>query len=140
MKPYHEPARSVIARTFTIAALAGVAFALRGGLARFPLGFAIALWPALGGHFVEVWFLNWLRPRIPAAHRIQVAARVLVWFAAGVLFALAMQATLAVMTGVNPRRWVAWWIAGLAFIGIELLAHAMMLRLRGRASFYDGAG
>jgi hypothetical protein len=33
----------------------------------------------------------------------------------------------------------AWWFGGIAFIGIELLAH-LALQLRGRPSFYNGRG
>ncbi len=39
----------------------------------------------------------------------------------------------------RPPRWPAWWLGGLAFIGIELVAHLALL-LRGRPSFYDGRG
>jgi hypothetical protein len=41
----------------------------------------------------------------------------------------------------HSRRvyWPAWWLAGLAFIGIELAAH-LVLQLRGRPNFYSGRG
>ena len=41
------------------------------------------------------------------------------------------------LAGFRPARWPAWWLGGLAFIGIELLAH-LLLQLRGRPSFYNG--
>ena len=33
------------------------------------------LWPSLGGHWVELWFLNWLRPRLPVARGAQIVTR-----------------------------------------------------------------
>jgi hypothetical protein len=111
-------------------------------LARWPAFTLLALWPTLAGHCVEVWFLNWLRPRLPDARAVQVAARIGVWFAGGVALAVAMGLTATVL-GVRPPRWSeygpAWWIGGVAFIGIELIAH-LVLQLRGRPSFYNGRG
>jgi hypothetical protein len=36
-------------------------------------------------------------------------------------------------------HWPRWWLGGLVFIGIELVAH-LVLRLRGRPNFYNGRG
>jgi hypothetical protein len=132
--PYREPLRATLLRTGLIAIAIGAALArFQGGLARWPLDTLAALWPSFAGHWLEVWFLNWLRPRLSPARPVQVAARLAVWFAGGVVFAACMELTL------RPRHWPAWWICGLAFIGIELVAHLAM-RLRGRSSFYDGRG
>jgi len=43
------------------------------------------------------------------------------------------------LAGFRPVRWPAWWLGGLAFIGIELTVHLLLL-LRGRPSFYNGRG
>ena len=66
-------------------------------------------------------------------------ARVAGWFAGGVVLLLAMRVTTMALGRACPARWPAWWVGGLAFIGIELLAH-LALRLRGRPNFYDGRG
>jgi hypothetical protein len=34
---------------------------------------------------------------------------------------------------------LSWWLGGLGFVGIELVAH-LVLMARGRPSFYDGLG
>jgi hypothetical protein len=97
------------------------------------------LWPALGGHFVELVFLNGLRPRLPDGRGVQVAARLVVWFVGGVVLAAAMRWT-AVALGAD--RWFpgpVWWVAGFGLIVIELIAHGV-LHLRGRPSFYNGRG
>lgn len=110
-------------------------------LTRWGMAALLMLWPALGGHWVEVWFLNRLRPRISAARQVQVGTRLGVWFVAGVGLALGMAAT-ATALGVHRTlsAWGrAWWIGGLGLIGIELIAH-LVLWLRGRRSFYDGRG
>jgi len=133
-QPYREPLHNTVLRTGLIALAIGAALArFQGGLARWPLATLAALWPSFGGHWLEVWFLNWLRPRLPAARTVQVAARLGVWFAGGVVFGVCMAWTL------RQRHGPVWWIAGLAFIGIELAAH-LALRLSGRPSFYNGRG
>lgn len=99
----------------------------------------VVLWPSLGGHWVEVWYLNRLRPRLAPVRAMQAMARVAVWFAGGILLLLGMRMT--AMLFARPRLFPlrAWWIGGLAFVGIELLAH-LILALRGRPSFYNGCG
>src|SRR2546425_9083607 len=90
-----------------------------------PAATALALWPSLGGHFVELWFRNWLRPRLPAARPVQVAARLVVWFVGGGALAMGMCLTAAARGTFRPTRWPGWWhvwwLGGLAFIGIELV-------------------
>lgn len=135
--PFREPQRTTLLRTTAIALLAGaIAAGLSRSLARWPLVTLLAVWPSLGGHFVELWFLNWLRPRLPVAPRLRAAARIAVWFAGGTVLAIGMGLT-AKALGLRPGR--AWWLGGLAFIGIELLVH-LVLQSRHRPSFYNGRG
>ncbi len=137
--PHREPLRTTMLRTGTIAIAAGaVAALLRGGMARWPLFTLLMLWPAFGGHWVELWFLNWLRPRLPATRGAQVAARLIVWFIGGTGLAVGAALT-AMVSGFRLAHWPAWWIGGIAFIGIELIVH-LAEQLRGRSSFYSGRG
>lgn len=139
-QPFDEPLRATLARTVGIAIVAGGAVAYwRGGLTWWPLASALMLWPSFGGHWIEVWFLNWLRPRLPDTRGVQVAARLSVWFIGGIALALGMSFTAVALTGIRRPLIVAWWIAGFAFIGIELVAQ-LVLQLRGRASFFNGRG
>ena len=139
-QPFREPLRATLTRTIGIALVAGALFAPRwGGMARWPLASLVMLWPALGGHFLELWFLNWLRPRLPRDRAVQIAARVGLWFIGGVVFAVAMWLTAGALTGRQPAARPVWWLGGLAFIGIELVAQ-LVLHLRGQPSFYDGRG
>ena len=55
------------------------------------------------------------------------------------MLALGMLLTAIALTGFHPTRWPAWWLGGLAFIAIELVAQ-LPLQLRGRPSFYNGRG
>jgi hypothetical protein len=127
-------------RNCAIALAVGAALAVKAGSpARLLLPFTLnALWFSLGGHYVEVLFLNQLRARLPSAGLVQRAARILLWFVGGsfLFVAMALSARLLV---VRAPPLTAWWSGGLALIGIELLVHAI-LAMRGLPSFYDGRG
>jgi len=139
-QPFREPLRATLTRTIGIALVAGAIFAQRwGGMSRWPIAAVVMLWPALGGHFLELWFLNWLRPRLPRERGVQIAARVGLWFLGGVVFVFGMWLTAGVLTGQLSAARPVWWIGGVAFIGIELVAQ-LVLHLRGQPSFYDGRG
>ena len=139
-QPFREPARTTLARTLGIALVAGALFARQwGGMERWPVTTIVILWPALGGHLLELWFLNWLRPRLPHRRSVQAIARVALWVLGGVVFQAAMRLTAAALTGLRPASRVPWWIGGLVFIAIELVAQ-LVLHLRGRPSFYGGRG
>jgi hypothetical protein len=139
-RPYHEPLRVTLTRTLAIALVAGAALASSwGGLAQWPVASVLMLWPSLGGHWLELWFLNWLRPRLPRDRAVQVAARLAVWFVGGLGFALGMRLTAMAFTELRRPRWPTWWVAGFGFIAIELVVH-LALQLRRRASFFNGRG
>ena len=138
-KPFREPLRVTLLRTGTIAIVVGGVIArFSGGLARWPFLTLLVLWPSLGGHWVELWFLNWLRPRLPVARAIQLGSRVAVWLVGGMVLMVGMVLTIMAL-GSRPTHWPAWWLGGLVFIGVELIAH-LALSLRGRPNFYDGRG
>jgi hypothetical protein len=83
-QPYREPLHVTVLRTGAIAIVGGAVLArFWGGPARWWIATLLVLWPSFGGHWVEVWFLNWLRPRLSIARKAQVAARVGVWFVGG---------------------------------------------------------
>jgi hypothetical protein len=133
-QPYREPLAVTLRRTLAIAVVGGAAL---GGLRRWPIAAVLVLWVSLGGHCIELWFLNWLGPRLPAVQGARVAARLVVWFAGGVALGGAMSATARLASGA--LTWPRWWIPGVAFVGLELLVH-LVLWMRGRPSFYDGHG
>ena len=140
-QPYRERLRTTLLRTVTLALILGavVARLSGGGLIRWLVLSLLMLWPSFGGHWLDLWFINWLRPRLSAARGSQIAARLGVCFIGGVVLALGMALTALALPGFRAPPWPAWWIGGVAFIGLELAAH-LLLRLRGRPSFYDGRG
>jgi hypothetical protein len=136
---FDEPFWATLTRTVAIALVAGGLFAYRwGGLAQWPAASAIMLWPSFGGHWIELWFLNWLRPRLPGRRAQQVAARIAVWFVGGVGLLTGLRLTAASLPWLRVPR-VSWWAAGLGFVGIELVAH-IALQIRKRPSFFNGRG
>jgi len=136
-QPVKEPLRVTVARAVAIAVVVSGAIAL---VSRkwfvFPQLTVLVLWPSFGGHWVELWFLNWLRPRISPGPIVQLTIRVLVWFAGGSLLALGMRLMAAFFQWRSPQ-WLTWWLGGAAFIGIELVMH-LFLQFRGQPSFYNG--
>lgn len=59
---FSEPLRVTLARTFTIAICVALVVAASGpGLRSWPALAVVMLWPALGGHWIDLFFLNWPR-------------------------------------------------------------------------------
>jgi hypothetical protein len=139
LHPFSEPWRSTAWRTGSLALMVGVVAGLRSRqLVIVPLATALALWFTLGGHFLELFFRNRLRQHFGARAPIQILARVLFWFLGGALLFAGAMATRALLTGRTAVP-VSWWLAGIAFVGAELLVH-LGLHLLGRANLYDGQG
>ena len=140
-QPVREPLRKTLLRNGALALILGGLFARwsGGGVARWPITTLLMLWPSFGGHWVEVWFLNWLRPRLSIARAVQVGARLAVWFVGGCVLALGMGLTAMALAAPRPAQWPGWWLGGLAFICVELVAQ-LALQLRGQPSFYNGRG
>jgi hypothetical protein len=134
-----EPFRRTLARNVALAAVAGVVFALlrRNLHLLLPIA-ALALWFSLGGHYVELAFLNGVRTRLPQRRFPQVLARLLVWACGGVVLYAGM-ATTARALPVAPPPLRLWWFGSILFVGLELVVHAF-LAVRGRPSFYNGRG
>jgi len=136
--PFREPLRVTLARTLSIALIAGAAVALStGSLRRWPALSLLMLWPAFGGHWIDLLFLNGLRPRLPHDGTLQRLGRIAVWFAGGIVLATGLQLTLWAVLKQPTLAWLTWSRAGALFVAIELVAHAV-LHLRGRPSFYKG--
>ncbi len=139
-QPYREPGLRHLLRTGTIALVVGAVLAkTRDDMSRWPLATLLILWPSFGGHWVEIFFLNWLRPLLPAARGVQVGVRLAVWFVGGCVLAIGMAFTAMALIPLRPMHWSQLWLAGVGFIGVELRAH-VFLQFRGRPSFYNGRG
>ena len=136
---FEEPFRRTLARNVTIAGVVGVVFAFqRRDLELLLPVTALALWFSLGGHYVELAFLNGLRARLPHRRPTQALARLLVWSCGGALLYACMAATARALSNhAPPLR--PWWSGSVLFIGIELLVHAV-LALRGLPNFFNGRG
>ena len=103
----------------------------------FPIA-ALALWFSLGGHYVELAFLNGLRARFSQGRLTQAGLRLLVWFAGGVVLYVLMAASARILP-LDPPPLRMWWYGGLLLIGVELAVHGL-LAVRGRPNFYSGRG
>ena len=136
-QPFQEPIRRTLYRNVMIAlVMGGVAALASRRWSIWPPATLLALWPSLGGHWVEVWFLNWLRPRLSPAPGVQIGARVLTWFVGGSLLAVGMRLTASAVAHWRWPPWISWWVPGVAFIVLELIVHLVM-QLGGQANFYN---
>src|SRR5687768_7914483 len=79
-----EPLSRTLARNVAIAAAVGAGFAIRyHEVAVWLPSSLLALWFSLGGHYVEVLFLNGIRPRLQAVRLVLATSRLVVWFVGG---------------------------------------------------------
>src|SRR6058998_337933 len=119
-QPYREPLRVTLVRTVGIAVVVGAIVASwAGGVRSWPALTLLALWPSVGGHWIELAFLNHLRPRLPTTSHVQRSARILVWFIGGIVLVVGVRLT-SMLLPVHRVAWLTWAIAGVAFIAIEL--------------------
>jgi hypothetical protein len=142
-QPHREPLRATLVRTIVIAIVAGTVLAAwsdrSGRSIRWPVAVAVMLWVSFGGHWLELWYLNWLRPRLSSAPTVQRVARLVTWFLGGCALGVGMLLTARFGGGIHRTHWPTWWVAGLVFIAVELVAHTV-LHMRGRPSFFNGRG
>jgi hypothetical protein len=136
-RPYHEPILVTLRRTGLIGLVVGLVIALLQGQPSTWLHWtAFALWFSFGGHWVEVFFLNWLRPRLRPARWAQIAGRLLTWLVGGTLLMVAARFTVLSL-GTPAVRLPPWWLGGPVFLVLELLIHTLP-QLRGQQNFYNG--
>ena len=103
-----------------------------------------ALWVTLGGHFVELAYLNCLRPVLARwPDRILVLVRLGVWLVGGTFLFLGIATSYSFLV---YRAWPdrsmlhgALMRGGIVFIAVELVVHTV-LALRGRPSFWSRRG
>ncbi|HEV8398492.1 MAG TPA: hypothetical protein VGQ18_01515 [Gemmatimonadales bacterium] len=132
--PFHEPLRVTLLRTVLIALVAGVVV---GRSALWLPWTAFALWLSFGGHWVEIFFLNWLRPRLPEARWAQISGRLLIWIVGGTVLMIGARAT-ALSLGIPALRVPPWTLGGPIFICVELFVHALS-QVRAQPNFFNGA-
>jgi hypothetical protein len=139
--PYHEPIRTTLLRTSTIAFFVTSATVLLlpsdGGFLRLWLiTFPAVLWVPLGGHYVELLYLNAIRLRYPWVRRLRRSTRVAWWFAAGLPLGLGCWWTWLAL-GAKPHFGLPFWWGMPFFAVVELAIHAL-LALFNKPSFWNG--
>lgn len=137
-RPFTESWRATVLRTGGIALAIGAVPALvQRRLDVLPRVALFALWFTLGGHLVEMLFLNHVA-RLVAGRAAWVVARLACWLVGGSLLYAGALATRALLPGRTPPAGPLW-LGGVGLIAIELAVHGL-LRASGRASFFDGPG
>lgn len=140
VSPFHESVNRTLLRNVAIALAAGLGIALRlGSLRLWPLTATVALFFALGGHLIEVWYLNTLRPRLTPTRLTLIGARFATWFVGGSILGLA---AFRIGSLIRPlwRIWDApWCMGGLLLIGAEIIVHTA-LAARGKPNAFNARG
>ena len=148
MNPIQEPLRETALRALRIAIIVGSICALvrhRGrvlaphAITTWVVTALLGLWIAFAGHWVEVFYLNWLRQRLPRERPAQIMARLAFWFLGGIAITGGM-ALVRPVEATLRLQFAPWWASGILFIGLELFVHMFALQLRGKPSFYNGKG
>jgi hypothetical protein len=143
-----EPIRETIFRAVRIAIVVGTVCVLvrhkaglfsADSLDTWAMTALLGLWLAFAGHWIELFYLNWLRQRLPGSCSAHVVTRLGVWFLGGTILTGGMVLVRPVEATLGLPS-VPWWAGGVLFIGIELLMHLVALQFRGRPSFYNGQG
>ena len=139
-KRHEEPLGVVLFRTVSIALVVGGVLAWRfHAIEGWPIASLLVLWFSLGGHWVELFFLDWMRPHLSEGRAVQMAARLAFWFVGGVGLGYGIALTMRLFAWTRTFRPPSWWAAGIAFVLVELTAHAA-LWLGRRPNFYNGEG
>lgn len=141
--PYREPWPATCIRTFAIAFFIATAMTLviprTGGYARFWLAtYAAVLWFPLGGHYVELIYLNGLRMRWGWIHRRRTVTRIVWWFLGGLPLGVGCWWTFAAF-GYEPGFELPFWWGMPFFVLAEVVVHGV-LALRGSPNFWNGRG
>jgi hypothetical protein len=120
-----EPFHITLVRTGLIALVVGLVIArVQHRPASRPWWTAFALWFSLGGHWVELFFLNWLRPRVASARWAQITGRLVTWLVGCSLLMVGARLTVLYLSA-HSLRLPPWWLGGPFFVGLELLVHAL---------------
>lgn len=112
---------------------------------RFALALLVSVaWISVGGHWVELFYLNVLRPRRAHWPDASLALlRLTVWLIGGTILALAAITTHSLVATAHPPRppqlITALKFGGPLFVGVELIVHTL-LALKGRPSFWNRRG
>jgi hypothetical protein len=139
-QPFHEPLRVTLMRTTATALVVGGLLAWR--FARpgaWLLLSGLVFWFTFGGHWVDLWWRNGLRPRIMAGPIVRILARLVFWFGGGVCLGAGVVGTMQFFATTRAMPAPPWFMAGAVFVGVELVAHAA-LALRQQPSFFNGTG
>jgi len=101
-------------------------------------------WISFGGHWVELFYLNFLRPRIARLHDgLLILVRVAIWLVGGAILFLGAVTTRSLLSSgdwpTDPQVQGAVLYGGPMFVVIELVVHLIAVAI-GRPSFWNLRG
>ena len=88
------------------------------------------------GHWIELFFINVIKFRLPKNIYVLYIVRICYWFVSSILLFL-ISNTIRELLVSNSRQLGNWWFFGFLYIGVQLLMYAIM-QIRLKKSFYNG--
>lgn len=88
------------------------------------------------GHWLELFFINVIKFRLPRNIYVLYIVRVCYWFVSSILLFLIANAIRELLVS-NSRQLGNCWSFGFLYIGVQLLMYAIM-HIRLKKSFYNG--
>lgn len=140
-QPYREPLWKTLRRTLTIALCITTALTLllpREGSYRhyWATTYLAVLWFPLGGHYVELGYLNWARMVSAWVRQHRTLSRMLWWLIGGLPLGLGCWWTWGAL-GTRPSFDLPLWWGMPFFVVAECVVHTV-LNVRGYPSFWNG--
>ena len=142
----HEPFRRTLIRTTLTGLAVSIAFSFGqlknapGFNSKFSILFITFIY--IGGvivfigHYTELFFINYLRFNFSPKYIIQISIRIIYWYVSGcILYNSAM-----LLRGLLEHKDLFagnWYLGGIYFIGIELVANLLM-QVMIKKSFWNG--
>ncbi len=99
------------------------------------------IWPAIfcivfGGHWLELFFVNYLKFVLPQNIFLLYIVRIGYWFLCSIPLFLLASFVIQLLTN-DQKQLGHWWAFGFLYIGIEMLMYGIM-QVRSKKSFYNG--
>ena len=141
---FYEPLWRTILRTSVTATILTVIFYFgdifqeqeANKMRVFGIGWMSIMCLTFGGHWIELFFINYIKFLLPKKLYVMYGARIIFWYASALLLFFASQCVHNSLTGKNESAGNLW-IFGFIYILIEMIMHGI-IHVQIKKSFWNG--